>query len=120
MGVYVDLNAKEEWTKLTGFLQLAEERGEVKLPPFVRNYMYAVDKEYARIARNAPPIKVWKFDDAPPEYQFSQGGDEDWVAFVPDYYRYDYIPWLDVPHFAVCEVKIYDVEGGQVYVGRHA
>lgn len=32
-----------------------------------------------------PPIKIWQFDGAPPEYKAmsGHGGDEDWVIYSP-------------------------------------
>jgi len=69
------------------------------------------------------PIRVWRFDEAPWKYRrLSQnGGDEDWVAFVPGGEEaYGWIPWLEVPHFACWKVEVHQVPEGEVYIGCHA
>jgi hypothetical protein len=38
------------------------------------------------ILDDTPTIKVWPFDKAPKGFQYSVGGDEDWVAWVPPQY----------------------------------
>lgn len=41
------------------------------------------------------PILVWPFDEAPKEYQnlSTNGGDEDWLAFVPEHLKEEWINW---------------------------
>ncbi len=73
--------------------------------------------------REVKPILVWPFKYAPLEFKiFSpHGGDEDWVAFVPDMYRDMYISWLDSGGgFGCCYVSQHEVPGGTVYIGAHA
>jgi len=68
-------------------------------------------------------IKVWPFRDAPRGLKAlsENGGDEDWLAFVPDQIDRDYwIPWLEVPGFGICRVHKYPAAGGVVYIGCHA
>ena len=46
---------------------------------------------------SGPAISVWRFKDAPKEYQAlsENGGDEDWVIAIPDIYTAAHggIPW---------------------------
>lgn len=63
-------------------------------------------------------ILVWKWDDAPEEYKFSHGGDEDWVVYVPEPLDDEYIEWLD--HIGCCHVSEHKLEHGTVYVGSHS
>lgn len=67
-------------------------------------------------------ILVWPFDKAPPAYQaLSQnGGDEDWLAFVPRQYEDQYIHWLQSPSFGCCDIAEHKVVNGTVYIGSHA
>lgn len=72
-----------------------------------------------------PPILVWPFDDAPPEYRAlsTHGGDEDWVAFVPEHETYAWGPpsWMsEGSNFGCCCVSETAVDGGKVYIGAHA
>lgn len=66
-------------------------------------------------------IRVWAFEYAPTKYQklSPHGGDEDWLAFVPEEYEDRYIRWLDDNHFAN-DVSTHKVEYGTVYIGAHA
>lgn len=68
-------------------------------------------------------IIVWRFEDAPEAYRAlsTNGGDEDWVAFVPDSYD-GYRPgWLESGGpFGCYDVKSHDVPGGTIYIGAHA
>jgi len=68
------------------------------------------------------PILVWKFYEAPKEFQAlsKHGGDEDYLAYVPDGANYNYIPWLEEGSFGVCDIHSTKVEGGTVYIGAHA
>jgi len=67
-------------------------------------------------------IKVWRFDDAPEEYQdlSNNGGDEDWIAFVPDWLSDEYIGWLEEgSSFGCYKVKEHVVDGGIIRIGCH-
>jgi len=67
-------------------------------------------------------ITVWPFDKAPEEIQkiASQGGDEDWIVFVPKGMSDDYTPhWIDATD-ACNEPKRIEHEAGIIYVGCHA
>ena len=65
-------------------------------------------------------ILVWRFWQAPDIYKAlsPHGGDEDWVAFVPESLRDVYIPWLE--RLGVCSLSEHEVDGGIVYIGAHA
>jgi hypothetical protein len=82
--------------------------------------------KYAGILGEATPdkeaIKVWKFDDAPPEYKLlsTNGGDEDWVAFVPRKFVGEYIAWLDSNQFGCAGVQTIEVDDGTIYIGCHS
>jgi len=68
-------------------------------------------------------IKIWKFEDAPMEYQklSTNGGDEDWIAFIPKELAGEYIGFLEVGNeFAVCNKEEYRVDGGIIIIGSHA
>jgi hypothetical protein len=68
-------------------------------------------------------VKVWRFEESPKEYQAlsKNGGDEDWVAFIPDEMKYYWVPWLEhgTP-FGCCCVDEFKVDGGMVKIGSHA
>jgi hypothetical protein len=69
------------------------------------------------------PILVWQFYDSPKVFQelSPHGGDEDWLAFVPNDQGYDYIPWLESgSRFGVCDISEHEVEGGKIFIGAHA
>lgn len=67
-------------------------------------------------------IKVWVFKDAPLALQeLSQaGGDEDWLAVVPNAMPVHHISfsWLD--HSGACRVRTYPIAGARVFIGQHA
>ena len=68
-------------------------------------------------------IMVWRYRDAPQEFKdlSTNGGDEDWVAFVPDALTHAYIPWMEeCSSFGCCDVSEYPVEGGIIRIGSHA
>lgn len=70
-----------------------------------------------------PPILVYSWDNAPAKFRAlsKHGGDEDWVAFVPDAYKDKWIGWLESgSSFGCCDVSIDVVEGGKVYIGAHS
>lgn len=66
-------------------------------------------------------ILVWRFEVAPKEYQALSlhGGDEDWVAFVPDWYGGAPV-WVQQGSFGCCDVSEHKVDGGTVHIGAHA
>jgi len=69
---------------------------------------------------NQDSVLVWRFQDAPGELKAlsTNGGDEDWVALVPDQ-SFDYTPaWINA--LGVCDVDVYEYEGMKVYIGSHA
>lgn len=68
-------------------------------------------------------IKVWRFQDAPEEFRAlsDHGGDEDWVAFLPESFNGDWIDWMESgTSFGCCHVSEHTVEGGTVRIGAHA
>ena len=57
------------------------------------------------------PIKIWSFYDAPKELQelSLNGGDEDWIAIIPDYLKDEWLPWMETGStFGRCCVNEYD------------
>lgn len=68
----------------------------------------------------ALPIKIWRYKDAPPEYQL-ENDDSDWVAFIQSSYEDDYIGFLNSgSSFGCCDVYEFEVEDGIVKIGYHA
>lgn len=68
-------------------------------------------------------IRVWRFEDAPAKYRrlSEHGGDEDWLAFIPQALAHDYIGWMaEGTAFGCCSVSEHPVEGGLVRIGAHA
>lgn len=68
-------------------------------------------------------IHVWAFEYAPKKYQdlSPHGGDEDWLAFVPEEYGDRDIRWLESgTPFGYCDVSRHKVEGGTIYIGAHS
>ena len=68
-------------------------------------------------------IKVWRYEDAPQKYKnlSEHGGDEDWVAFVPNSIDIEWILWMDDgTNFAPCDYSDHKVEGGIIRIGAHA
>jgi hypothetical protein len=84
------------------------------------------DAEY-RISTHAPmhdalEIRVWRFRDAPEDLQAlsTNGGDEDWLAFVPDHLADQWIGWLESGgSFGCCDVDEFPIRGGVVRIGSH-
>lgn len=70
-----------------------------------------------------PFIRVWKWEDAPKEFQslFSPN-DADWLALAPAEMAVEMIPWIELGDgFGRCDVNKCKLEGGDVvYVGYHA
>lgn len=74
-----------------------------------------------------PYIKVYEFNNAPPELQdlSTNGGDEDWIAVVPKSILDNHgghIGWLEEGTlFGCCCVERYDLDSGDtVFIGCHA
>lgn len=69
-------------------------------------------------------IIIWKFEDAPPEYQAlsPHGGDEDWLARVPASMAGDWIPWMQAgSEFGCCDVSCHGLpDGSEIRIGAHA
>ena len=67
------------------------------------------------------PILVWDFYNSPKEFQelSGHGGDEDWVAFVPDGAPDPTWAWEGTP-FGCFSVEDHKVEGGRVLIGAHS
>lgn len=67
-------------------------------------------------------IKVWPFNQAPPEFQSlsPHGGDEDWLALIPPDMSIPY--WMDSGgSFGICDTSIHDIaDGFTVCIGAHA
>jgi hypothetical protein len=83
------------------------------------NEMSAASRGYAC----GTPILVWRFYEAPKEYQSlsPHGGDEDWLALVPNNMSGDYIGWLESgSRFGCCDVSEHKVDAGTVFIGAHA
>ena len=67
-------------------------------------------------------IRVLPFEAAPKALQelSKHGGDEDWLAVVPETLRDAYIPWLG-SNFGCCDVSKHPLpDGSVVYIGTHA
>lgn len=73
-------------------------------------------------AEHGSPIVVWRFREAPEALQelSPHGGDEDWLAFIPEKYADDWIGWLEHGPFGVCDISRHPVAGGEVRIGAHA
>jgi hypothetical protein len=65
-------------------------------------------------------IKAWEFSKAPQEYQdySDNGGDEDWILFVPTGLNCDFI-LQKMSNNLFC-VDEHLVDGGIIYIGAHA
>lgn len=97
-----------------------------EVPAVCTNYMYAYDGGICWFCGHVQschprPIRVWCFVDAPKEYRelSERGGDEDWVAFVPDSVDVTYCLWLSEGLFGD-DVDVYQVDGGVVHISAHA
>lgn len=69
-------------------------------------------------------IRVWRFHEAPQEYQelSGNGGDEDWLALVPKSMAESYISWLDDgSSFGVYCIDRFTLKSGEIIViGSHS
>jgi hypothetical protein len=73
--------------------------------------------------KDGDAIIVWPFYDAPDEYMrlSPHGGDEDWLAFIPDRLSDRWIGWMEEgSSFGCSSVSEHKVEGGIVRIGAHA
>ena len=73
------------------------------------------------------PIRIWKFYDAPKEFQEMSinGGDEDYLAIIPPNYTTEYFPFLEGNTFGCCSVDEIKIETGLyrgyiILIGVHA
>jgi hypothetical protein len=73
------------------------------------------------------PILVWSFDKAPKWIQelSRNGGDEDWVALIPNSLGYkiegDLPSWLFGKYFAICDAEVHLLDSGDwIVIGSHA
>ena len=67
-------------------------------------------------------IIIWRFEDAPEDFRnlSDNGGDEDWVAFVPKELAKDYIRFLNEGIFSNACQQIIISGVGAVIIGSHA
>ena len=68
-------------------------------------------------------ISIYRFKDAPQQWRdlSTNGGDEDWLAFVPDSLKSEYMPFLEEGSGRFGNiVDSYDVAGGVVLISSHA
>ena len=71
----------------------------------------------------AGAIYLWRFAEAPPAFRAlsKHGGDEDYLAYVPQGVCPPW--WMEAPSaaFGACDVSRHEVPGGAtVYIGAHA
>jgi len=103
--------------RLTSILAMCELRGTM---PIVE----AADLRTALAMVSEPVIRVWRFEDAPAEYQAlsPHGGDEDWVAHVPAALANEWIGWMDEgSSFGCFDVSRHpQPDGSEVRIGAHA
>jgi hypothetical protein len=97
------------------------------------------NKFYNSVTKNNY-IKIWNWEDAPDEYKSlsTHGGDETYVAFIPDGFttmmdyeedeyntgkekvEYPYVGFLDSgTMFGCCDVSHTKTKGGWVFIGAH-
>lgn len=75
------------------------------------------------MTRDPKAITIWPFCDAPPEYQklCNQGGDEDWIAFIPSAIHNQDPSFLwEGSNFGCCSVDRVAIPEGTLVVGCHA
>lgn len=67
-------------------------------------------------------IKIWPFYKAPKKYQklSNNGGDEDWIAFIPEKLKDEYISFLGSHTFDEDNVETHTVKGGIIKIASHA
>lgn len=66
-------------------------------------------------------ILVWRFEDAPEVYRAmsTNGGDEDWIAFVPDALREAWVSWMDYLTYHCGTPEEVEVPGGVIRIWSH-
>ena len=76
---------------------------------------------------NNNTILIWPWDSAPESLKIlsHHGGDEDWVAWVPNSYRQfvsydDGVLWSNVLPRASCDCQEIEFLNGAVYISAHA
>lgn len=92
---------------------------ERELLVLIRELRAAIDTAQTDSAK----ITVWRFDDAPKDFRelSTNGGDEDWIAFISDAFNGQWIGWMESGSpFGVCDVYEYAVDGGFVRIGVHS
>lgn len=70
-----------------------------------------------------PPIRVWRFYDAPEKFRklSGHGGDEDWLALVPKDFPGGVPDWAFSQAFGCCDVSEHRLKNGaMVVIGAHA
>ncbi len=65
-------------------------------------------------------IRIWQWKDAPLRWRelSYNGGDEDWVMYVPDGCNAD--TYRLEQAIGICTTNVHPVQGGLVYIGVHA
>lgn len=109
-----------EWRSIED--RLAKWTGKMDIEVcMLRGCRSEVEAILAECEQNAP-ITVWEFDNAPKEYRdlSTNGGDEDWIAFVPTHLKDAWIPWLEEGPFGCAGVQERPVDGGAIRIGSHA
>jgi hypothetical protein len=76
-------------------------------------------------AHDPEPIRVWRFEDAPPLLRaLSSAGDEDWLALIPPHLVDIEIDWMESGSafgpYRVSEHTHRHLPGYKVRVGTHA
>ncbi len=66
-------------------------------------------------------ISIYRWEDAPEQYRelSGHGGDEDWVAVVPESMAQEYMPFLEEGRFGN-DVTEHKIPGAVVYISAHA
>lgn len=81
------------------------------------------DAEASTRSAGDEAISVWRFEDAPDQYQAlsTNGGDEDWLALVPPRYRNTYLGWMESPAYGCSSIDWHELPYGYaVVIGAHA
>lgn len=67
-------------------------------------------------------IRVWPFYEAPEELRAlsEHGGDEDWLALVPEPLAGAYLPWLEGRRFGNDVSSYWLPDGSRVFISAHA
>lgn len=75
------------------------------------------------VVKDDNAIHVWRFHEAPELLQklSTNGGDEDWLAFIPNSFKKEYIPWMEEgSSFGCCSVDSFKIINGTIKIGSHA